>query len=44
VIGIAQELVPELEGRVSTVLGADRMQALRHDLQAIRIAATRGAP
>lgn len=39
VITIAQELVPELEKRVSTVLGADRMQALRHDLEAIRIAA-----
>lgn len=44
VIAIAQELVPELEGRVSTVLGADRMQSLRHDLEAIRIAATRSAP
>jgi DNA-binding MarR family transcriptional regulator len=44
VIIIAQELVPELEGRVSNVLGANRMQALRHDLEAIRIAATSGTP
>src|SRR5664279_1001940 len=41
VITIAQELVPELEGRVSRVLGADRMQALRDDLEAIRVVATR---
>ena len=43
VITIAQELVPELEGRVSRVLGADRMQALRDDLEAIRVVATRSA-
>ena len=43
VITIAQELVPELEGRVSRVLGADRMQSLRDDLEAIRVVATRSA-
>jgi DNA-binding MarR family transcriptional regulator len=41
VISIAQELVPELEARVSSLLGADRVAALRSDLEAIRIAADR---
>jgi DNA-binding MarR family transcriptional regulator len=41
VIRIAQELVPELEARVSSLLGADRVAALRSDLEAIRIAAAR---
>ena len=35
VIAIAQELVPELEGRVTRILGADRVSALRTDLDAI---------
>ena len=39
VIAIAQESVPELEERVSSVLGADRVRALRHDLEVIRTAA-----
>ena len=38
VISIAQELVPELEDRVSRVIGANRVQALREDLEAIRSA------
>ena len=40
VIAIAQELVPELEQRVSSVVGADRAAALRKDLEAIRTAVT----
>ena len=44
VIAIAQELVPELEQRVSNVVGADRAAALRHDLEAIRLAITRPPP
>jgi DNA-binding MarR family transcriptional regulator len=39
VVAIAQELVPEVEHRVSSILGADRVQALRDDLEAIRQAA-----
>jgi DNA-binding MarR family transcriptional regulator len=35
VFSIAQELVPEIEGRVQKVLGADRMRILRKDLEAI---------
>jgi len=36
VIAIAQDLVPELEDRVTQVLGAGRVAALRTDLDAIR--------
>jgi len=36
VFAIAQQLVPELEARVSDLLGEDRVQALRSDLNAIR--------
>jgi DNA-binding MarR family transcriptional regulator len=39
VVRIAQELVPELEGRIERVLGADRVRQLRVDLDAIRRAA-----
>jgi DNA-binding MarR family transcriptional regulator len=35
VLAIAQQLVPELEERVSTILGADRLDALKADLDAI---------
>lgn len=41
VIAIAQDLVPELEGRVGRILGSDRAQALRDDLEAIREQAIR---
>ena len=44
VITIAQELVPELEERVSSVVGDDRVVALRKDLEAIRTAVTRPPP
>ena len=40
VVSIAQELVPELEGRIERVLGADRVRQLRADLDVIRRAAT----
>jgi len=36
VVAIAQELVPEIEKRVTGIIGADRTRALRHDLEAIR--------
>jgi DNA-binding MarR family transcriptional regulator len=36
VLTLAQELVPELEGRVTKLLGADRTRALRQDLDTIR--------
>ena len=36
VFAIAQELVPELEDRIRQVIGADRLQALENDLEAIR--------
>jgi DNA-binding MarR family transcriptional regulator len=36
VVAIAQELVPELEERIAGVLGADRVAALRADLETIR--------
>jgi DNA-binding MarR family transcriptional regulator len=36
VIALAQELVPELEARVTKLLGADRTGALRQDLDTIR--------
>jgi DNA-binding MarR family transcriptional regulator len=39
VIGIAQGLVPELEERLTGMLGADRFTALGDDLAAIRQAA-----
>lgn len=35
VVGIAQDLVPELEERLSQLLGADRMRSLRTDLETI---------
>ena len=38
VIAIAQELVPEMEQFVADVVGAQRVQALRQDLDAIRVA------
>jgi DNA-binding MarR family transcriptional regulator len=40
VVAIAQGLVPELEDRVTRDLGADRVRALRDDLEAIRRSAT----
>jgi DNA-binding MarR family transcriptional regulator len=40
VVTIAQELVPELENWVGTVLGAERATALRADLETLRRAAT----
>jgi DNA-binding MarR family transcriptional regulator len=36
VIGVAQQLVPELEDRITDLLGPDRVRALRDDLNAIR--------
>jgi len=36
VVGIAQELVPELEAMADGVIGTERMAALRKDLEAIR--------
>ncbi len=36
VVAIARGLVPELERRISDVLGTDRAAALREDLEAIR--------
>jgi DNA-binding MarR family transcriptional regulator len=36
VLAIARQLVPELEERVSGILGADRVHALKADLDAIR--------
>jgi DNA-binding MarR family transcriptional regulator len=36
VFAIAQELVPDLEDRIRQVIGADRVQALQNDLEAIR--------
>jgi DNA-binding MarR family transcriptional regulator len=36
VVAIAQELVPRLEDRITAVLGADRVEALRADLDTIR--------
>jgi DNA-binding MarR family transcriptional regulator len=41
VFAIAQELVPELEDQIRQVIGADRVQALWNDLEAIRRTATR---
>lgn len=35
VVAIAQELVPEIEHQVDAALGADRVRALRHDLQVL---------
>jgi DNA-binding MarR family transcriptional regulator len=35
VVAIAQELVPEVERHVDAALGADRVRALRHDLQVL---------
>ncbi len=35
VVAIAQELVPEVEQHVDAALGADRVRALRHDLQVL---------
>jgi hypothetical protein len=36
VFKIAQELVPEIEARIQSVIGADRTSALRRDLETIR--------
>ena len=36
VVAIAQDLVPQLEDRITAVLGAERMEALRADLDRIR--------
>jgi DNA-binding MarR family transcriptional regulator len=35
VVAIAQELVPEVEGRIDEILGASRARALRRDLRAL---------
>jgi len=40
VIAVAQGLVPELEARVTGHLSADRLRALREDLEIIRRTAT----
>jgi hypothetical protein len=34
-VAIAQELVPEVEGRIDEILGASRARALRRDLRAL---------
>src|SRR4029453_1667226 len=39
VIAIAQAAAPDVEARISKLIGADRMRALRDDLEAIRRAA-----
>lgn len=44
VIAVAQALVPEMEGLVTELLGADRVLALRADLDAIRRAFTASEP
>jgi hypothetical protein len=36
VVAIAQDLVPQLEDRITAVLGAERVEALRSDLDTIR--------
>jgi DNA-binding MarR family transcriptional regulator len=41
VVGIAQELVPELEAMVDGVIGAERVAALRKDLETLREATGR---
>jgi DNA-binding MarR family transcriptional regulator len=38
VVAIAQALVPEIEGKIAALLGADRTRALRADLETIRSA------
>jgi DNA-binding MarR family transcriptional regulator len=40
VVAIAQDLVPQLEDRITAVLGAERVEALRSDLDTIRGIAT----
>jgi DNA-binding MarR family transcriptional regulator len=40
VVAIAQDLVPQLEQRIVTVLGAERVESLRADLDTIRRIAT----
>jgi DNA-binding MarR family transcriptional regulator len=40
VVAIAQDLVPQLEHRIITVLGAERVESLRADLDTIRRIAT----
>ena len=42
VIEIAQSLVPELEHWVGTLIGAERANALRQDLEVIQRSAARG--
>jgi len=39
VVAIAQSLVPEVEARMAAVVGDGRLEALRHDLEAVRRAA-----
>jgi DNA-binding MarR family transcriptional regulator len=41
VVAIAQDLVPDVERRLSQLLGADRVRALRSDLETILAAETR---
>jgi DNA-binding MarR family transcriptional regulator len=40
VVAVAQDLIPRLEERITAVLGADRVEALRADLDTIREIAT----
>jgi DNA-binding MarR family transcriptional regulator len=40
VVAIAQDLVPQLVDRITTVLGAERVESLRADLDTIRRIAT----
>jgi DNA-binding MarR family transcriptional regulator len=40
VMEAAQELVPEVEGRITEIIGAERAAALRQDLEALRNALT----
>jgi DNA-binding MarR family transcriptional regulator len=44
VVAIAQDLVPELEDRITVELGAERIEALRADLEAIRHIASISSP
>lgn len=39
VLAIAQSFVPELEAQMAAVVGDGRLEALRHDLEAVRAAA-----
>ena len=44
IVDIAQALVPEVEEWISTIVGAQRVRALREDLEAIRRAVTGKIP